>query len=142
MSVAQLVTCQTETSAREPLRQTLVSVKSIEMLIVFGINVRFLKRYFSKIELVQLLAKMTRFWRFFMRKFCFPPKIKLPPPKIDFHPAFGTFLLFYSTIFSTDFTVDFLNLYSLVKDFYIRDGISPLVVVSYPLTLLSISSIS
>ncbi|MBM7268119.1 hypothetical protein JN548_06850 [Streptococcus suis] len=55
MSVAQLVMCQTETSVREPLRQTLVRVKSIDMLIVFGIDVRFLKRYFSKIELVQLL---------------------------------------------------------------------------------------
>lgn len=108
MSVARLVTCQTETSAQGPLRQTLVRVKSIEMLIVFGIDMRFLKQYFSKIELVQLLAKMTRFWRFLMRKFYFPSKMKLPPPKIDFHPAFGTFLLFYYIIFSTEFTVDFL----------------------------------
>ncbi len=59
-------------------------------------------------------------------------KMKLPPPKIDFRSTFGTFLLFYSTIFSTGFTVDFLNLYSLVKYFYLRDGISPLVMVSYP----------
>lgn len=108
MSVARLVTCQTETSAQGPLRQTLVRVKSIEMLIVFGIDMRFLKQYFSKIELVQLLAKMTRFWRFLMRKFYFPSKMKLPPPKIDFRPAFGTFLLFYYIIFSTEFTVDFL----------------------------------
>lgn len=70
---------------------------------------RFLKRYFSKIELVQLLAKMTRFWRFLMRKLYFPSKMKLPPPKIDFRPTFGTFLLFYYTMFSTDFTVDFFE---------------------------------
>ncbi|MCL4933760.1 hypothetical protein M5P54_00185 [Streptococcus suis] len=109
MSVARLVTCQTETSAQGPLRQILVRVKSIEVLIVFGIDMRFLKQYFSKIELVQLLAKMTRFWRFLMRKFYFPSKMKLPPPKIDFRPAFGSFLLFYFTIFSTDFTVDFFE---------------------------------
>lgn len=35
--------------------------------------------------------------------------MKLPPPKIDFRPTFGTFLLFYSTIFSTGFTVDFFE---------------------------------
>ncbi len=47
--------------------------------------------------------------RFLMRKFYFPSKMKLPPPKIDFRPTFGTFLLFYSTIFSTGFTVDFFE---------------------------------
>ncbi|AUA19396.1 hypothetical protein CWI26_07885 [Streptococcus suis] len=77
------------------------------MLIVFGIDMRFLKQYFSKIELVQLLAKMTRFWRFLMRKFYFPSKMKLPPPKIDFRPAFGTFLLFYYTMFFYRIHLDF-----------------------------------
>ncbi len=47
--------------------------------------------------------------RFLMRKFYFPSKMKLPPPKIDFRPTFGTFLLFYSTIFSTGFTVNFFE---------------------------------
>lgn len=74
-------------------------------------DVQFLKRYFSKIELVRTLDKSLRICRYLMSKFRLASHLesnhRLSPTSI--HGYRSAFLLFYYIISSTEFTVDFFE---------------------------------